>query len=144
MGQPSGEVTVEVEVEPPATDTSDSVEAVTVAAAIDHAAEIAALRSRIDVLEAANVATAEVAETAQISADIAQETASAAFSEAIDANQETAALAEAVEVIAEGTDSTADDAVVEEVVVPETAVEDAPARKGNFWFDDDLKGRFRR
>jgi len=141
MSQPSVEVIVDA---PESEDVSAGVEAVAVVQTIDHAGRIAALEAELNQLRSAVVEVEVDAMVAQEVAEGAQMTADVALTEAVDANQETAALSEAVEVIAEETASTEDDAVVEEVVVPEAATEDVPARKPNFWFDNDLRGRFKR
>lgn len=115
-----------VEVETPSADTGVST------VELDHERRITQLETAVAVLSAATVEAQNTAETAVIDAEIAQETASAAMEEAIQAEIVADSVGDAVEAIAETTETQEDDVIAEEVIIEP----DVPARRPNIMFDE--------
>ena len=137
MSDQETEIVIEVEV-PAADSAADNGPAETVIpVTIDLVERVTRLEGRLDVCEGRVSAVEGQASMAQVSADIAQDSADMAMSVAVEADVTADAVADAVTEIAETTETEVDDQIVAEVIP------DEPARKGNLWFDDNVRERIR-
>lgn len=125
------DVTVVTNSDEPMASEASTMDAVTV----DLVERVTRLETRMDAVEATASTAAVVSEIALSEADSAMETAQDAAATAVDASftaedaQVTAEAAiDSAVAIAEISEPTEDDSVVEEIV------QDVPARKPNFWF----------